>query len=73
MLEQHRWDSWAAHLQSWKTHPMEEALNTHEGGYVLAIALSFLLPVVRVIMRNLLWEVSILASSLKGLYMLPPR
>ena len=58
MLEQHRWENWIAHLQLWRSHPVNEALNTHEGGYVLAIALSIVLPVLRGLLRTYIWEVS---------------
>lgn len=57
MLEQHRWENWVAHWQLWKSHPMQEALNTHEGGYVLAIAFFLLLPLLRSCMRAIIWEV----------------
>lgn len=64
MLEQHRWENWVAHLELWKSHPVHEALNTHEGGYVMALAFAFILPVIRATLRSLLWEVLLFASPI---------
>jgi len=55
MMAQHGWDTWLYHLSQWRTHPLE-ALNTHEGGYVLALVFSLLLPLLRRTLRSVFWE-----------------
>lgn len=57
MLHQLTIQDWRDHLQLWQTDPWR-AWDSHQGGYVLALGLAFLLPVARMLLRILISHVS---------------
>lgn len=57
MLHQLTLQDWKDHLHLWQIDPWK-AWDSHQGGYVLALALAFLLPLARMLLRVFISHVS---------------